>query len=113
MTRIGVAGWALALGVLMGAGAAAQAEETGVASMHAWVKVGGRTCLADHFHSGTGSGKTRAQAERQAIQAWVDFTAWEYGSQWGRYSLSASRRMTCERSDGWSCFVEARPCRAR
>jgi hypothetical protein len=97
----------------MGAGMAAQAEESGLATMHTWVRVGGRTCMADHFHSGSGSGKTRAQAERQAIQAWVDFTAWEYGSSWGRYSLSASRRMTCERGDSWNCTVEARPCRGR
>jgi hypothetical protein len=111
MGRIGVAGCALALGVLVGVGAGAQAEETGLAGIHTWVRVGGKTCLADHFHSGSGSGSTRTQAERQAIQSWVDFTAWEYGSSWGRYILSASKKMTCQRGDGWSCFVEARPCR--
>lgn len=113
MRTIGVTGWALALGIFMGAGVTAQAEDTGVAGIHAWVKVGGRTCLADHFHSGSGSGRTRAQAERQAIQSWVDFTAWEYGSSWGRYRLAASKRMSCERGDSWSCNVEARPCKTR
>jgi hypothetical protein len=111
MKRIGVVGYALALGVLVGAGAVGQAEETGVAEIHTWVKVGRKTCLADHFHSGSGSGSMRPQAEKQAIQSWADFTAWEYGSTWGRYSLAASKKMTCERGDGWSCYVEARPCR--
>jgi hypothetical protein len=101
----------MTLGILLGAPGAAQAGETGMASMHAWVKVGRKTCLVDHFHSGNGKGPTRHQAQRLAIQSWVDFTAWEYGSTWGRYSLAASKRMTCERSDGWNCNVEARPCR--
>jgi hypothetical protein len=113
MKRIGVVGCALALGVLGGAGLPARAGETGIAGIHTWVKVGRKTCLADHFHHGSGNGKTRAHAERQAIRAWVDFTAWEYGSAWGRYSLAASKRMTCERGSDWSCQVEARPCRGR
>jgi hypothetical protein len=109
---MGVVGCALALSVAVGAGAGAQAEETGMAGMHDWVKVRGRTCFADHFHSGNGTGSTRAQAEKQAIRAWVDFTAWEYGSTWGRYALAASKKMKCERGSDWSCFVEARPCRS-
>jgi hypothetical protein len=111
MRRVGLVGCALAVGVLIGGGVPARAEETGMASIHTWVKAGRKTCLADHFHNGSGSGKTRSQAERQAIQAWADFTAWEYGSTWGRYSLAASKRMTCERGSDWSCQVEARPCR--
>jgi hypothetical protein len=113
MRAIGVVGCALALGLLIGAGAAVQAEETGVAEIHSWVKAGHKTCLADHFHSGNGSGNTRQQAEKQAIQSWADFTAWEYGSSWGRYTLAASKKMSCERGDSWSCFVEARPCKSR
>jgi hypothetical protein len=89
----------------------AGAEETGIAGIHSWVKMGRKTCMLDHFHYGNGRGPTRPQAERAAIQAWVDFTAWEYGSTWGRYSISASKKMTCERSDDWSCDLEARPCR--
>jgi hypothetical protein len=111
MSKIGAVGYALALGVLIGGGAVAQAEETGVAGIHTWVKVGRKTCLADHFHSGSGSGPTRQQAEKQAIQSWIDFTAWEYGSTWGRYALAASKKVNCERGDGWSCHLEARACR--
>jgi hypothetical protein len=113
MRRIGVRGCTLAVGVLIGAVAPVQAEETGVAGIHSWVKVGRKTCLVDHFHSGSGSGKTRSLAERQAIQSWADFTAWEYGSTWGRYTLAASKKMTCEQGNSWACFVEARPCKSR
>jgi hypothetical protein len=112
MTKQGVSGLVLALGVLLAtAGMAWPEEETGIAGIHSWVRMGRRTCLADHFHNGNGNGATRAQAERAAIQSWVDFTAWEYGGSWGRYSLAASKKMTCERSDSWTCFLEARPCR--
>ena len=81
---LGCAG-ALALGLVMASGGAAVAQETGLAGLHDWVRVGGRTCLLDHFHDGSGSGPTRAAAQRAAIQAWIDFTAWEYGSRWGSY----------------------------
>jgi hypothetical protein len=102
---------ALAL-VLLLAGSAA-AEETGVASIHSWVKVGRKTCMLDHFHDGNGNGKTRAQAEKAAIISWTEFTAWEYGSAWGRYALAASKAMQCSQDSPsvWSCHVQARPCR--
>jgi hypothetical protein len=98
---------------LLGATGAAQAraEETGLAQLHSWVKMGRKTCMADHYHSGAGHAPTREQAERQAIQSWVDFTVWEYGTPWGRYALSASKKITCENPGSWTCFVEARPCR--
>lgn len=111
MTKQGTRSVVLVLGVLLGAAGATRAEETGIAEIHAWVKVGRKTCLVDHFHSGSGSGATKAQAERQAIQAWTDFTAWEYGSPWGRYSISAGQKKSCEQTGSWSCFIEARPCR--
>jgi hypothetical protein len=113
MRKNGALGCALAVAALMGAGGPLQAEETGVAGIHSWVKVGHKTCLADHFHSGNGSGKTRSMAEKAAIQSWADFTAWEYGSSWGRYTLAASKKMSCDQGDSWSCFVEARPCKSR
>jgi hypothetical protein len=100
------------LAVLLGTMGAAHADdETGVAGIHTWSRVGRKTCLTDHFHNGNGNGATRLLAERQAIQAWADFTAWEYGSSWGHYQLAASKKITCERSGSWSCFLEARPCR--
>jgi hypothetical protein len=111
MIRLGVSGLVLASGVLLVATGIAQAEETGIAGIHSWVKMGRKTCLADHFHNGTGNGATRPQAERAAVQSWVDFTAWEYGSIWGRYAIAASKKMACSRSESWSCDVEARPCR--
>jgi hypothetical protein len=112
MKKLGVSGLVLASGVLVAATGIAQAEETGLADIHSWVKTGRRTCLADHFHNGSGKGPTRAQAERAAVQSWVDFTAWEYGGSWGRYAIAGSKKMTCSHSENWSCDVEARPCRS-
>jgi hypothetical protein len=111
MKKLGVSGLVLASGVLIAATGIARAEETGLASIHTWVKAGRKTCLADHFHNGSGNGATRALAERAAVQSWADFTAWEYGGSWGRYALAASKKMTCSRDENWSCDLEARPCR--
>lgn len=89
------------------------AEETGVAGIHSWVKIGRRTCLADHFHTGNGNGASLRMAQAAAIRSWTDFTAWEYGGSWGRYSLAMSKSMKCERSSGgYSCTTDARPCRS-
>lgn len=100
------------LGLLAGDASAQQSAETGVAQIHSWVKVGRKTCLLDHFHSGSGTGSSRAQAEKSAIGSWSDFTAWEYGTPWGRYSNAVSKTMNCSQSGGsWSCQVDARPCR--
>ena len=112
MTIRAMSGCVLVLGALLTTAGPVQADETGIAGIHSWVKIGRKTCLADHFHSGSGNAANRKQAEKQAIQSWADFTAWEYGSSWGRYSLAASKSMTCNNTDGWSCFVEARPCRS-
>ena len=96
----------------LGGGGSAWSQETGIAEIHTWVKVGRKTCMVDHFHDGSGNGQTRAQAERAAIRAWVEFTAWEYGNPWGNYANAASKSMNCSRGEGgWSCAVEARPCR--
>jgi hypothetical protein len=87
-------------------------RETGIATIHPWVKVGHKTCMLDHFHDGSGNGRTRAQAERDAIHSWAAFTAWEYGNRWGRYSIAVGKKMTCSQISGsWSCAVKARPCR--
>lgn len=108
---------ALALALLAGEASARSRQseaslETGIAAIHSWVKIGRKTCMLDHFHDGSGTGRTRRQAQRAAIGSWRDFTAWEYGDPWGRYSIAASRKMTCSRqSPTWHCAVEARPCR--
>jgi hypothetical protein len=87
-------------------------RETGIAKVHPWVKVGSKTCMLDHFHDGSGNAPARAQAQRAAIRSWADFTAWEYGNAWGRYSIAVGKEMRCsQRSGGWSCAVKARPCR--
>lgn len=90
-----------------------QAQETGLASIHSWVKVGNKTCMASHTHDGTGSGKTKKDAERAAIGSWEAFTEFEYGSPWGRYSNSVSKVVNCDKATGsdFTCHVNSRPCK--
>jgi hypothetical protein len=103
---------ALMLALVMMSDGAALADETGVAGMHDWVKVGRKTCMADHFHDGSGSGATRRQAEAAAISAWSSFTAWEYGTSWGRYSIAVNKTMRCSGgARNYTCSISARPCR--
>jgi hypothetical protein len=112
MRKLLVGAGALALAFFFVSGSAAHAEESGLAGMHEWVRVGGKTCMADHYHDGSGTGRTKSAAQRAAIGAWADFTAWEYGNAWGRYSLAVSKSMSCSGGRGnWSCSTSARPCR--
>lgn len=109
--KIFVCASALALALVSTPGAAH--AQDGLAGMHSWVRIGGRSCMADHFHDGSGTGVTRAQAERAAIQSWQSFTAWEYSGRWGRYGNAVGRKLTCSGSRGsFKCSVTARPCRA-
>ncbi|MGE3711138.1 MAG: hypothetical protein AB7G35_15875 [Hyphomicrobiaceae bacterium] len=86
--------------------------QMGLDGLHDQRREGGRWCMSDHFHYGTGTGSTRALAERDAIGSWAGFTAWEYGDSWGSWRLAASRSMKCEMgTTGWNCSNEARPCR--
>lgn len=103
---------AAAMGVLS-LSSGAVASETGVAqALHATARIGGRLCLVDHYHDGSGSGRTQGAAAAAAIRAWQDFTAWEYGSSWGRYGLAVGKSMKCGRAaGGFSCDVTARACR--
>jgi hypothetical protein len=106
---IGVGLGMLALGAAPYAVAAQ--DGMGLAGMHAWVKVAGKTCMADHFHDGQGAGPTKVQAEAAAVRAWADFTGWEYGRRWARWQLSASKSRSCSGSPGnISCNVSSRPC---
>lgn len=113
MKKSGAVACALALfGLPAGSASAQQSAETGVAQIHEWVKVGRKSCMVDHYHDGNGNGRTRALAERSAIVSWSEFTAWEYGTPWGRYSIAVGKAMDCTPgSGGWSCHVQARPCR--
>lgn len=106
-----------AAAVIIAAGLAAlstpaSADDTGFAGSHAWAKVGGRTCFADHSHVGNGDGPTKPAALKAAIRSWADFTAFEYGSDWARYGLAASRNVSYTKAEkGWSAMVDARPCK--
>jgi len=83
----------------------------GLAGIHAWVKVAGKTCMADHFHDGQGIGPTKAQAQAAPVRTWSDFTAWEYGRRWARWQASASKSASCSGGGGSiSCSVSSRPC---
>ncbi|MDX2259669.1 MAG: hypothetical protein NW205_12240 [Hyphomicrobiaceae bacterium] len=91
----------------------AVADQTGMASMHSWTKVGGRTCMSDHYHYGGTSGtkSTKKAALSDAIASWQSFTDFEYGSDWASFNLATGKQVDCsESSSGWSCQIEARPC---
>ena len=89
------------------------ADETGLASMHALRREAGRLCMSDHWHYGSSATeRSKRTAQRSAIRSWQDFTDLEYGSNWARWSRARSKKIGCSRSDsGWSCNVEARPCK--
>ena len=100
---------ALAVGVVS---AVANADVTGFDSMHAQARVGNKMCMVDHWHYGNGTGKTKAQAQRDAISSWQSFTDFEYGSDWARFSKAVAKKISCSGSGvSYSCQVEARPCR--
>ena len=91
---------------------AAIADDTGLAYSHTLRKEGGRLCMADHYHSGSGEGRSKDGARKAAIRSWADFTNFEYGTVWARFSLAASpsTRFSKE-ANGWSAYIDARPCR--
>jgi hypothetical protein len=92
--------------------AAAFADVTGFDSMHSQRKEAGKTCMTEHFHSGSGSGKTKQAALAAAVRSWREFTAFEYGATWGSWNKAASKSVRYTRENtGWSANVEARPCR--
>lgn len=89
------------------------ADETGFASAHSWRKERGLTCMADHWHYGSSSSHpTKEKAQRDAVSSWSSFTDFEYGSNWARWGKAGSKKVSCSNSSGgWTCNVEARPCR--
>jgi hypothetical protein len=112
LRRSGLAA-ALVLPVVLSALAPARADETGLASIHTWKKVGKKTCMLDHTHTGQASGANRKAAEAAAIQNWASFTDLEYGSDWASFKLSERRTMTCSRdgAQSFTCLTESLPCR--
>lgn len=90
----------------------ALADDTGLAYSHDLRKEGGRLCMSDHYHSGSGSGRTKAAAQAAAARSWADFTNFEYGSAWARWSLARSKSVRYTKAEsGWSADVDGRPCR--
>ncbi len=103
---------ALAGTIVLASFTAVLADDTGLASMHDLRKERGRLCMADHWHSGSGEGRTKAAARAAAIRSWVDFTNFEYGTVWAHFSTAASQSTRYTKAaSGWSAAVDARPCR--
>ena len=98
----------------MGLSSALVADETGLASMHAWRKERGKTCMVDHYHYGSGTGRTKSRARAAAIDSWQGFTAFEYGTSWAYFRNAASKSIGYKKAaGGWHASVEARPCKRR
>lgn len=88
------------------------ADDTGFAYAHDLRKERGKLCMADHWHSGSGSGRSKASAKRAAMRSWINFTNFEYGSVWARYGRASSKSVRYTKEPGgWSATVDARPCR--
>jgi len=106
--QFAVAGLLLAAG----AGGAAYADDTGFAYAHDLRKEGGRLCMSDHYHSGSGAGRSKPAAQAAAVRSWADFTNFEYGSAWARWSVASGKSVHFTKSEsGWDASVDARPCR--
>lgn len=90
----------------------ALADNTGFDSIHGKIRVGGKSCFDGHSHSGNGFGSSRKAAEVEAIKSWAGFTAGEYGSDWANINKAIQKSMRCSQSSaGWSCDLDATPCR--
>ena len=86
----------------------ASADDTGFAYAH---DMRGR-CFSDHYHYGSGTGRNKPAAMKEAIVSWQSFTALEYGSDWARWGKAAGKAADCTKdSSGVSCSISARPCK--
>ena len=103
MVGVSLLGWTLP----------AAAQESGLASMHTWRKVGKKTCMADHYHGGSGTGATRQVAEAAAARDWASFTDLEYGRAWADVRIAISKTMNCNQTgaNDFSCRIDAMACR--
>ncbi len=87
-------------------------SETGFADMHSHRKEGRTVCMVDHYHYGSGSGKTKPAALAAAIQSWSSFTDFEYGSSWANFKRASSKAVSYSASSGgWTADVSARACK--
>ena len=88
------------------------AQESGLAGLHEWRRVGSKTCFVDHYHDGSGSGPSQQAAVAQAVRSWTDFTVLEYGSAWGSYANSISKSVSCNRgASDFTCSISSIPCK--
>ncbi len=103
---------ALASVILLAVSTNVMADDTGLAYSHDLRKEGGRLCMADHYHSGSGEGRSKGAARAAAVRSWADFTNLEYGTRWAHFSVARSQSTRYVKADnGWSAYIEARPCR--
>jgi hypothetical protein len=72
---------------------------------------GGACCMPDHYHYSTGTGSSKAAAMADAVANWAGLVVFEYGNAYGHFGMAHSKSVSCSSSSGWSCSVEARPCR--
>ena len=96
------------------AGAAAMRPDDGtLVGLHDLRREGHLTCMVGHTHSGASAGlPSRKAAEVAAMRNWSEFTALEYGDQWGNPNLSANKTMKCSGAgNNYGCEFESRPCR--
>jgi hypothetical protein len=101
--------------LLVGGATSAAAQGLNLSGIHEQVRVRGKICMKDHFHDGSSSSMpSKKAAEIEAIRVWQDFTAWEYGRNWGNFRNAESKGVKCSgAARSWSCQVTARPCRRR
>lgn len=102
----------VAVAMLAGGVSIASADDSGLASIHAWRNVGGKTCFVDHTHEGSGSGPTQDAAMKEAVRSWQSFTDLEYGSVWASYANSISKTASCSKgSSTVTCQLSSIPCK--
>jgi hypothetical protein len=110
----GACGCAILLAGGIAVSSPAYADETGLASIHAWRAERGMTCMVDHYHQGSGEGPTKSRARAAAITSWQEFTAFEYGTDWAYFRYAGSKSVGYMKTpDGWQATVEGRPCNRR
>lgn len=103
----------IAAAALVGSMVGAYADDNGVAgALHSFRRVGSKVCLDGHFHDGSGTGSSQRAAMADAVKGWQEFTAFEYGTDWGAYGNAVSKSASCDRaSSSFNCQVSAIPCR--
>ena len=89
------------------------ADDTGFAYAHDLRRERGKLCFRDHWHYGSGTGKSKKAARISAIRSWAQFTALEYGTDWARFSRASGKSIKCLPAGGgaWDCQIDARPCK--